>query len=95
MSKHNPAPWKLIRWKETGLPRAIVHGPRNSVICDFDDIHPIDLEAFLANAMVMSASPEMLDALKNFPGFLADQKAQDAWLAGVVALIEKSSQFKE
>lgn len=82
MSKHTPGPLKIL--EEEIFPGAYDTG---GLIAH---VYGKDPENQKANATLFSNASEMLEALKNFPGFLSDQKSQDEWLAGIAQLIGKA-----
>lgn len=43
-----------------------------------------------ANARLIAAAPDLLDALQSFPGFTDDATAGDAWLEKMRAAIDKA-----
>lgn len=82
MSKHTQSGFRVV-YASDGTYRLLHAGATKM-------LRPSTVEEMEANCALFEVAPEMLEHLKNFPGFLADQKAQDAWLAGMVAVIAKA-----
>lgn len=65
MSKHTPGPWRVNDQRESGVMNNGVYvlGGRNNFVRVFDEWR--DEEIQLANARLIAAAPELLDALKS------------------------------
>ena len=58
-TQHTPGPWQQVHTGETGLVFAKI----------FDEIHFIAEETDKANARLIAAAPDLLEALKEIVGF--------------------------
>lgn len=96
MSKHTPAPWKVIDgWDENGegcFPSVILHGTelqyrktcgRNGITINCS--HDQKVESLMANAKLIAAAPELLEAcniaLKYFNGIDTESQSEAAFHA--------------
>lgn len=77
MSKHTPGPWvaqidKHIKRGRKPLPRMalVMVGGGQAIDCTYSGV---DFEESAANARLIAAAPEMLEALKAALGFLEDE----------------------
>lgn len=95
MTKHTPGPWYADPSKRvTGFavthdgepnPLAIaLRKPKNSYSKGIPDTKA------LANARLIAAAPELLEALESFPGFLCGTESGDAWIEQIRAAIAKA-----
>lgn len=95
MTKHTPGPWYADPGKRvTGFavthdgepnPLAIaLRKPANSYSKGISDIKA------LANARLIAAAPDLLEALESFPGFLCGTESGDAWIEQMRAAIAKA-----
>ena len=65
MSKHTPGPWKIQEWPEKGITMIVRYNapdswPKYGVVCEIDT----PLDDCEANARLIAAAPDMLEALK-------------------------------
>jgi hypothetical protein len=81
MSKHTPGPWQITEMDLAGVEFFIV--PPRSPACPINDIaslvidgHPLGRDAQIANAKLIAAAPELLEALRLL---LADVADYPAW----------------
>lgn len=95
MTKHTPGPWYADPGKRvTGFavthdgepnPLAIaLRKPANSYSKGISDIKA------MANARLIAAAPDLLEALESFPGFLCGTESGDAWIEQMRAAIAKA-----
>ena len=78
MTKHTPGPWKCSQ--HLGHPAWSVHvdsGDRGRGLIIVDGVAGIDREHRLANARLIAAAPELLEALEYIGRFI-DPTAKDA-----------------
>jgi len=86
-SKHTPGPWRLHLVNDT-----LIVAPDGTYIAytcgeyDDDNIWPI----MEANARLIASAPDLLAALKAFPGFTDDATIGDKWIETMRAAIAKA-----
>jgi hypothetical protein len=97
MTQHTPGPWKMDAMRDGAGHNMItvdqdIKGPYRE-ICRSYDIEPDDLEETKANARLIAAAPEMLDALKAMREALLLWKefAPLAWDTADVIAIDKAN----
>ena len=87
-AKHTPGPWTQGK-SEIGADCVWLNGATEPK----DEMGPshtwIDCGT-RANACLIAAAPDLLDALQAFPGFTDDATAGDAWLEKMRAAIAKA-----
>ena len=85
MTKHTPGPWSIDKEE-----RWVIHEPEGkSGTLVVPEIYLDDDEA-IANARLIAAAPELLEALESFPGFLCGTESGDAWIDQMRAAIAKA-----
>jgi len=62
----------------------------NALTPVYDGVHEKEAEQTRANARLIAAAPDLLEALQSFPGFTDDATAGDAWLEKMRAAIAKA-----
>lgn len=86
-AKHTPGPWVVF---EDDYERHVL-GPMtgrawmDNCVATVRDGANID-----ANAHLIAAAPELLEALKSFPGFTDDATVGDPWIEKIRAAIAKA-----
>ena len=92
-AKHTPGPWSKLPGGEAKFIPLRAHHCEKLGFCigfvnyDINDGHG-SIPA--ANARLIAAAPDLLDALQAFPGFTDDATAGDAWLEKMRAAITKA-----
>ena len=92
MTKHTPGPWKCSQ--HLGHFAWSVHmnaGDRGRGSTIVDGVGGIDSEQRLANARLIAAAPDLLEALQDFPGFLCGTTVGDVWIERMRAVIAKAT----
>jgi hypothetical protein len=90
--KHTPGPWHAVKYatRTEILARRKAQRAHTSVALvygtDDDDSEQAD-----ANANIIAAGPDMLDALQSFPGFTDNATVGDAWIEKMRAAIAKAT----
>ena len=95
-AKHTPGPWMKAErlngpWWHISSSHSV--GGRQAVACVHGESKrgaTAYAEMFEANARLIAAAPDLLDALQAFPGFTDDATAGDAWLEKMRAAIAKA-----
>lgn len=99
MTKHTPGPWVVHEGDEIDIrsanPADLAQAPIYYCIAEnigghvhgenFDDYSEVE-----ANARLIAAAPELLEALESFPGFLCGTESGDAWIDQMRAAIAKA-----
>lgn len=99
MTKHTPGPWVVHEGDEIDIrsanPADLAQAPIYYCIAEnigghvhgenFDDYSEVE-----ANARLIAAAPELLEALESFPGFLCGTESGDAWIEQMRAAIAKA-----
>lgn len=91
MTKHTLGPWKLELGRD-GAPRGL-RGPaevEHRNIVNWNGFSSPTKRASMANARLIAAAPELLEALESFPGFLCGTESGDAWIDQMRAAIAKA-----
>lgn len=79
MSKHTPGPWKIIDHDEEYI--TVTDEEQNVGICIIEEDASESRQAMIANAHVIAAGPEMIEALKVAESAL-NAAARDAHVRG-------------
>lgn len=84
--KHTPGPWEKVNGNLVGSDgnEVVAAGLGLGLGTDNGD------GVRLANASLIKAAPDLLEALKTFPGFLCGIYAGDAWIEKMRAAIAKA-----
>jgi hypothetical protein len=78
MSKHTPGPWAYQ--EDSDAYTHIVRGHNNRFICQLAQTTSAEIEA---NARLIAAAPELLEALSNFPSDADYSSSDEFWKATV------------
>jgi len=76
MSRHTPGPWMLNKTDEVIQTPASADGAfRGTVVCDFERAHVYgdDSDEWQANASLIAAAPELLEAAKIMHAMLVER----------------------
>jgi hypothetical protein len=93
-AKHTPGPWsKLPSGEAKFIPLRAHHCEKLGFCIGFVNYDINDGHGSIpaANARLIAAAPDLLDALQAFPGFTDDATAGDAWLEKMRAAIAKAT----
>lgn len=85
MTTHTPGPWSV---EKDG---SAEHRNEANVINGADGTMIVYGQVNDADARLIAAAPELLEALQAFPGFTDDATAGDAWLEKMRAAITKAT----
>jgi len=86
-SKHTPAPWELVQGNEIGIPMRIKSNSFG-IIARLNDILPTEngYEENKANAYLIAAAPELLDALLIAKDCIEDKQAGDECIKALIVI---------
>lgn len=87
MNKHTPGPWEIDS-EQPSTVKKFTHGNRLSIATVHGGYG--EKTRRTANARLIAAAPELLEALESFPGFLAETSEGDPWLEKMRYVIAKA-----
>ena len=96
-TKHTPGPWSTGHGK-AGQCRIYADSEMHAIARTYGpDLNGIGLCELtgpknIADARLIAAAPDLLDALQSFPGFTDDAAIGDAWLEKMRAAIAKATE---